>query len=150
MTTHTNTAAPADLPDLVIFTAGRVRQARMAALEPHGLSPHQGRAFYVIAHQGHHREHGELRPSDLARRLRITPRSATEVIDALCELGLVQRRPSASDRRSTCLLLTSAGEALREQLHSQPDGATEVFAALSDAERAELTALLRKVLASGA
>lgn len=136
------TAAP-----LVMMLARRMRQARLAALEPFGLAPHQARAFTIIAR---HSGRGELRPSDLARRLGIAPRSATEVVDALAERGLVQRTPSPTDRRATMLSVTDAGRELLAQMHGHPDSPDDrVFARLSPAELAILTALLRRAVADG-
>ena len=42
-----------------------------------------------------------MRPSVLAERLHIAARSATEVVDALEERGLVERGPDPDDRRAT-------------------------------------------------
>ncbi|QGH70866.1 winged helix DNA-binding protein [Pseudactinotalea sp. HY158] len=170
-------------------TARRLRRARMAALKPYGLTPHQAGAFLMIARHGggpgHHgggpghqgggpghqgrgyglgrargdgadagpggdcREHGrgtgELRLSDLAARLRIAARSVTEVVDALCEKGLVQRRPSPTDRRATAVELTEAGARLHEDLAARRPNAADLFAPLSEREREQLHALLSKL-----
>ena len=53
-----------------------------------------------------------MRPSVLADHLRIAPRSATEVVDALEERGWVQRSPDPTDRRATTSTLTGAGREL--------------------------------------
>ena len=45
-----------------------------------------------------------MRPSALADALRIAPRSATEVADALEERGWVRREPDPTDRRATRLV----------------------------------------------
>ncbi|MDD0859754.1 MarR family transcriptional regulator [Arthrobacter alpinus] len=42
---------------------------------------------------------GDVRLKDLAERLRIAPRSATEVVDQLEAKGLVRREADPSDRR---------------------------------------------------
>lgn len=127
--------------------ARRIRRTRTEALAPYGLTPHQAGAFVAIARHQHRYPADELRLSGLARRLHIAPRSATEVVDALCERGLVQREPSATDRRATSLVLTPAGEALLADVRAASP-ATEVFAALTDAERTRLAALLQKILDS--
>lgn len=127
--------------------ARRVRRARTRALAPYGLSPHQAGAFIAVARYQRRHPGEELRLSDLARRLRIAPRSATEVADALCERGLVRREPSATDRRATSLVLTPAGQGLLANVRAA-NPATEVFAALTAAERTQLGALLKKILDS--
>lgn len=143
-----------DVTRLVTETARRIRRARMDSLAPYGLTPHQAGAFLVIGHQraGHDRSDpdrgdpgGELRVSDLARRLRIAPRSATEVVDALCASALVAREPSTTDRRATSLVLTARGQGLIDDVR-RASPATSVFAALTEGERETLGTLLRKVL----
>ena len=65
------------LAELVTALAGRLRSAWRDGLAPYGLSPHQGRALLVVA------LNPGLRPTDLATRLRIAPRSVTEVVDTV-------------------------------------------------------------------
>ena len=126
---------------LVMVLSGRIRQARLAALEPFGLAPHQARAFTIVAR---HSRRGDLRLSDLAQRLGIAPRSATEVVDALADRGLVERNPSPTDRRATVLTLTDQGRDLLERMHDQPESSdAAIFASLSADELASLTTLLR-------
>lgn len=134
-----------DMARQVMQLARRIRRARTQALAPYGLTPHQAGAFIAVARHQRRAPHEELRLSDLARKLRIAPRSATEVVDALCERGLVQREPSATDRRATSLLLTPAGQALLADVRAA-NPATEVFARLTAAERRQLGALLHKIL----
>lgn len=137
-----------DITRQVMQLARRIRRARTKALAPYGLTPHQAGAFVAIARHQRRAPDEEMRLSDLARRLRIAPRSTTEVVDALCERELVQREPSATDRRATSLVLTAAGQALLADVRAA-NPATEVFAALTDAERERLGALLRKILDAG-
>jgi DNA-binding MarR family transcriptional regulator len=132
-------------PDQLLMTLSRrIRSARLAALEPLGLALHQAKALSIVAR---HAVTGDFRPSDLARRLDITPRSATEVVDALQEKGLVARTPSPTDRRAQVLSLTTAGREVFERMRTlpEPDG-PGVFALLSAGELAALTALLRKAV----
>jgi DNA-binding MarR family transcriptional regulator len=134
--------AQAGPAQLVMMLAHRIRRNRLVALEPFGLAVHQARAFSIIAR---HADTESLRPSDLARRLDIAPRSATEVVDALEEKGLVVRRPSPTDRRATVLSLTAQGRDLQLQMRHQPSPEDAgVFAGLSPDELVRLTALLRK------
>lgn len=140
----------ADLGELVVTLARRLRAARAEALEPWGLTPHQARAFATVARHcadcGPADDH-ELRLSALAERLHIAPRSATEVVDALEERGLVRRVPSPTDRRATNLHLTDAGRDLHGEMRRRVAVEDGPFAALDEAERTRLAALLRKALA---
>jgi len=118
--------------------ARRLRQHSKTALEPWDLSPSLARALGVLA------RHGDVRLSSLAEHLRIAPRSATEVVDALAERGLVERRPDPEDRRATQVVATEAGTELGRAVQAaRAAEADRVFATLGDDDRAELTRLLR-------
>jgi DNA-binding MarR family transcriptional regulator len=120
--------------------ARRLRHRTRVALEPWELSPSLARALSVLA------RHGDLRLSALAEKLRIVPRSATEVVDDLQRLGLVERRPDAADRRAVLVALTAAGErtSLAIQQARQAEGA-RFFAALDEADRVDLARVLGKL-----
>src|SRR4051794_39474520 len=84
--------------------ARRLRHASRESLAEWDVAPSHARALGVLDRLG------PLRLSDLAERLRIAPRSTTEVVDGLEERGLVQRRPDPDDRRATYVSLTAAGQ----------------------------------------
>jgi DNA-binding MarR family transcriptional regulator len=91
---------------------------------------------------GHH-----LRMSDLAAQTSLTPSGLTRAIDRLEDAGLVERTPCASDRRGSYATLTADGlaritAAVGPHLVHVDDHLT---GNLSQAEQAQLTALLRKV-----
>lgn len=133
----------ASLRHLVLRVARHSRRRWLADLEPFGLSPHLARALEVIARQGD----SGLRGADVAVLLRISARSATEVVDALSERGLVERTPSPSDRRAKVITLTPAGVDLWTELKRSRDVRDDVmFEALTDAQQQELRALLLVVL----
>jgi DNA-binding MarR family transcriptional regulator len=121
--------------------ARTLRTRNKEALEPWDLTPSQFRAAGVVA------RHGPVRLSVLAEHLRIAPRSATEVVDDLESRGLVARSPDPADRRATLVALTEAGAALFHEIraarHAQ---SADLFATLSEEDRAELGRLLRKVV----
>jgi DNA-binding MarR family transcriptional regulator len=86
---------------------------------------------------------GATRPGMLAAEFGISPRTITDIADALERDGLVTRQPDPADRRAALLTVTSAGAAAlkvagatREQLLQQ------VFGALDPADRATLMRLL--------
>ncbi|WP_392508122.1 MarR family winged helix-turn-helix transcriptional regulator [Naumannella halotolerans] len=135
----------ADLPlGQLLMRAGRGwRHAQLRALEPFGLAAHQAHAFWVVVRWG--ADADELRLSRLADRLRIAPRSATEVVDALEDKGLVRRLPSQTDRRATVVELTDAGRELAVQMR-QGQVVTDFFAGLSEQEAEQLRKLLIKVI----
>ena len=133
----------APLRTLLMGVARLSRRAWSADLEPYGLSPHLARAMSVIAHAGG----AGIRAAELAEALRVSPRSATEVVDALDERGLAQRAPDSTDRRAKVISLTAKGIDLHEQIaESRRNRDDALFDGLDDGERRRLAELLRKVL----
>lgn len=127
--------------DLLMTAARAMRRAFGEAMADHGVTPSQARALRIVT------ELGPVRLSVLAEHLRIAPRSATEVVDALEERGLVARQPDPDDRRATCVVPTAEGDRLRGALGRARRAATEErLAVLDDADRAELTRILRLIV----
>ncbi|MFD4293392.1 MarR family winged helix-turn-helix transcriptional regulator [Rhodococcus sp. NPDC058505] len=133
------TDRPDTLRDLVMSTARGLRGRWLDSLEPWQLTPHEYRALHVIGR-------GEPRLGDVAKSLRIAPRSATEVVDRLQDRGLVERVPDAADRRAICVRLTPSGLRTVADLRRTRDAdADDYFAALDDHDRAELRRILERL-----
>ncbi len=121
----------------------RLRAMTQEALGEWDVTPSQARALAVL------RRGGSQRLGELADRLRIVPRSATEVVDALAERGLVERKPDPADRRATLVVLTAEGERVATAIRAaRTSGASSLFARLPDADRAELARLLAALRAA--
>ncbi|QIG45921.1 MarR family transcriptional regulator [Nocardioides anomalus] len=113
----------------------------MAAFASYDVTPSQVRAIRVITQHD-----GGVRASELAQQLRIAPRSATEVVDALEEKGLVARDPDPADRRATLVSLTDRGRALSEDVRRARGVESErMFERLTRTERADLARILAKL-----
>ncbi|MFN2607177.1 MAG: MarR family winged helix-turn-helix transcriptional regulator [Acidimicrobiales bacterium] len=116
--------------------------ARFAeALRPLGLEPrHYGMLTRVAAHEGRSQQAlGEL--------LGLNPTRMVFLVDDLEARGLVERRRNPADRRSNAIHLTPDGRELLATANAARAGHEAALgAALSAAERAQLTALLRRVL----
>ncbi|WP_300676942.1 MarR family transcriptional regulator [Nocardioides sp.] len=135
--THTESTG-----DLLMVAARMLRRRFSVALEEYDVTPSQSRALRTVA------EEPGVRLSVIAERLRIAPRSATDVIDALERRGLVQRQPDPVDRRATCVVLTQEGARLRALIDAARHRELDGFAShLSDPDRAELDRILRQVVA---
>ncbi|GAB3681806.1 MarR family transcriptional regulator [Actinocorallia lasiicapitis] len=134
---------PAQLADLLMQAARRIREGQKAAMAPLGLTPAQARALRVILRTG-----APLRMTELADALGIVPRSVTTVVDALEEAGLAVRTPDPASRRSTLIRPTEqaleVGARLRE---ARASAVEELFAPLAEAQRAELGVLLTALTA---
>lgn len=117
--------------------ARTLRHVSKEALAPYDVSPSQSRAIGVLS------RHGDIRPGELARHLRIAPRSATEVVDDLEARDLVERSPDPHDRRATILRLTGGGARVAAEIRdARAAEAEEFFGRLDAADRAELTRIL--------
>jgi DNA-binding MarR family transcriptional regulator len=91
-----------------------------------------------------------LRPTDLAARLRIAPRSVTEVVDGLADAGLVERTPDPTDRRAVTLDLTSEGRAQVSAIRASREAvAGTLFDTLSPRDRDQLRRILGVLVEDG-
>lgn len=128
--------------ELVMALARRVRRATLDALAEWGVTPSQSRALRVVGAAGE-----GMRMSALAHALHIAPRSATEVADALEDMGWVRRSPDPGDRRATLLALTDAGRTLLAEVDVARRRASEdALAVLSPAQRRTLHDILTVVV----
>lgn len=118
-----------ELADLILRVARRLRRTTAEELEGLPVNPHQARALRTIARLQ------PVRMADLAERLHVAPRSATDVVDALVAGGWVLREPDPSDRRATLLSLTSSGARLRDEVDAARARAAHVVLSAWDKER---------------
>lgn len=160
----------ADLGELFHGAFRGLRRTWAEQLAPFELTPHQWRALATLLRHSPGAAPGPalvpvdtacaegttdvpgmpgvpgVRLKDLAERLRIAPRSATEVVDQLQQKGLVRRDADPSDRRATLLVATDAGEQLFAEVSAnRRDKSNEYFARLSDEDRAQLARILGKL-----
>ncbi|MFI7528799.1 MarR family winged helix-turn-helix transcriptional regulator [Nocardia salmonicida] len=132
---------PDNESDLLMQVARTLRRRWSAVYAPMGLTPHQARALRVAG------EHDGLRLSAVAGALRISPRSATEVVDALEKAELVTREPDSTDRRATLVSVTARGRRTLDTLtEARTKDADDYFGRLTDEERASLRDILGKLV----
>ena len=98
---------------LVTGLDDRVRDAVEAASGFTGVAPG---ALATIGHAP------GLRVEDLASMLRVSHSGAVRTVDRLVAAGLVERRPSAGDRRTVELWLTPAGGRARRRVLDARNG----------------------------
>jgi len=82
---------------------------------------------------------------DLGKRMHCDPSFVTLVADMLEKRGLARREPHPADRRVKNIVLTDAGMSLKQRLETEI-AARMPWRALSDDERAQFLALIRKML----
>lgn len=91
----------------------------------------------------------EMLASELAQASLLTSGTITTRIDGLEERGLVKRRPDRNDRRAINIRLTPAGkELIDEAVAARIASANDQLSCISDAERAKISAGLRKIFVS--
>ncbi len=76
-----------------------------------GLSPAQMDTVEVVGHNQN------MRMKELAEGLGVTTGTLTVGVDKLENLGLVERKPHESDRRSWLIVLTDCGKRMYEKHH---------------------------------
>ncbi|MEY9968536.1 DNA-binding MarR family transcriptional regulator [Streptacidiphilus sp. MAP12-16] len=102
-----------------------------------GLSLARTKVLEVLARRS------PLQQSALADALGHAPRSVTQSVEALEREGLIERTPSAEDRRSKLVTLTAEGaNALAAGTSAGEDVLREIFGGLPDGELALLDKLL--------
>ena len=85
---------------------------------------------------------------ELGKRMHCDPSFVTLVADMLEKRGLARREPHPADRRVKNLVLTDDGLSLKEKLESEISARMPWNRALNDDERAQLLALIRKMLSA--
>jgi MarR family transcriptional regulator, organic hydroperoxide resistance regulator len=83
---------------------------------------------------------------ELGRRMHCDPSFVTIVADTLEKRGLARREPHPGDRRVKTLVLTDAGLAMKQLLESEVAACMPWRRALSEPEREQLLALIRKMI----
>jgi DNA-binding MarR family transcriptional regulator len=85
---------------------------------------------------------------ELGKRMHCDPSFVTLVTDMLEKRGLARREPNTADRRIKNIVLTDEGLALKQKVEAEITARMPWNLALSDEERAQLLALIRKMLAA--
>lgn len=86
---------------------------------------------------------------DLARFARIEQPSMAQMLARMERDGLIERTPRPTDGRSSCVTLTAAAEARVPQARDVLlDGNREALDGFTNEEAAQLTALLRRLIAN--
>jgi MarR family transcriptional regulator, organic hydroperoxide resistance regulator len=134
-----------DVGYLLSRASGLLVRATNAALADHGLRVRSYSALLLACDSG-----DGMSQRDLAEALGLDPSQVVLLVDELAAAGLVERRPSVTDRRTKLVYATEAGHAARA---SAQRAAAAAHAAqleqLSDDERAQLRGLLERLVRTG-
>jgi MarR family transcriptional regulator, organic hydroperoxide resistance regulator len=85
---------------------------------------------------------------ELGKRMHCDPSFVTLLADMLEKRGLARREPHPADRRVKNIVLTSEGEALKQRVEAEITSRMPWNRALNESERAQLLALIRKMLSA--
>jgi MarR family transcriptional regulator, organic hydroperoxide resistance regulator len=85
---------------------------------------------------------------ELGKRMHCDPSFVTLIADMLEKRGLAKREPHPADRRIKNLVLTEAGLDMKSRIEAEIITRMPWTRALDDTERAQLLALIRKMLAA--
>lgn len=138
--------APPGLGDwtgyLLYKSAWWLQREHEAALRELGLRERHMQALIMLsADEG-------LSQQDLARHLHLDPTLVVALIDDLEEQGLCERVRHSEDRRRHLIQLTARGKkTFREARALSVKVGDQIFAPLDRAERAQLTAMLKRIMA---
>ncbi len=126
----------------IVFSFINFRKGLVKGGHEHALKlPHaQGEALFCVFHNS------EVTVSELARLLNVTPGAATQLADALVQVGYIERTVDESDRRVTKLKLSAKGEVvLKESKKEKLAKLKQTLLPLDDNEVETLAGLLKKV-----
>ncbi|MDM7889394.1 MarR family winged helix-turn-helix transcriptional regulator [Curtobacterium sp. RHCJP20] len=128
------------LADDLLTLHGRIRRTVLA-----------GKADEVTASQtaalGRLLRHGESTVADLARAEGVRPQSMGATVQALVDLGLVERRPDPADGRRTLVRATETGSRARADAWTNRSRVlTDRLAALPEDDRATVARALAILL----
>lgn len=128
----------------LLLTLGRTRSLRdpiASTCEQMQLTPSQVHALLWLGHDGGHTM------GELARRLGITEKTMTGVVDRLEREGFVQRERSVTDRRVVHSSLTAEGQRIYQRLDRVLRQQMGVLLDILDAEdRKALFRMLEKLI----
>lgn len=94
------------------------------SLRAAGIKPLTRTESMIMAHV----QRNVVRPSDIARSLRLTRQAVHQAIAALVERGLFELRPDPTDGRVKTVHVTAEGNAMRAQARAVVEQLTEALA----------------------
>ena len=135
-----------DVGFLLTRASALLVRATNAALATHGLRVRSYSALLLACDSGE-----GMSQRDLAEALGLDPSQVVLLVDELADAGLVERRPSETDRRAKLVVATRAGRVVRRRAEGAVAAAhaTEL-AGLSTPEQDQLRGLLGRLLGQGA
>lgn len=138
-------AFPAELLKALTFVVNkateRINREVESVVTPHNLTFRQYGLLLFL------RSEGPQAQVEISRQVGLDPTSVMRTVDLLETRGLVRRDPDPGDRRKHSVVLTKSGSELLAHLsHKVQQAEDALYAVLSEQERVQLLALLRRLL----
>jgi DNA-binding MarR family transcriptional regulator len=131
---------PEPLVDALVQSAFTTMAVLTRVSAEHDLSLTQLRVLGILRDR-------RLRMAGLAGFLGLEKSTMSGLVERAERRGLLERTPSADDRRAVDVALTTAGAELAERVHSEVTKAlAPTLDSLASAEQARLAVLLRRML----
>lgn len=130
---------------LQILQIARMNEAIVGSrLRPYNLQP---REFLILTQLLRTEPDHTRTPTEISKAALTPPGTVTKQIDALVQLGFVERWTSPHDHRSILVHLTPQGKAIVQQIieHELAQEETQIYSFLSSPERVLLARQLRKL-----
>lgn len=128
------------LSDLIIEFYEKLSSWEQAVVKDSAITLPQMHTLEILG------QHSPIRMKELAAKMGITTGTLTVNVDRLEKLGLVERIPHETDRRSILVDLSSAGRDLHHEHHTHHLHLTrELQAALTPEETEQLRFILKKL-----
>lgn len=144
MVDHNELSLTRDVGFLLSRASGLVARQAHAALGEHGLRVRQYSVLSLAADIS-----DGISQRDLAAVLGLDPSQVVLLVDELAAAGLVERRPSPTDRRARLVVATESGrKVLRPAAKAADRRVQEQLRVLSDDEQETLTGLLARIVTS--
>lgn len=136
--------APLQVLSRISRLARRLDLDRASAFARHDL---EGWEFDVLSALRRAGRPYELSPGQLVRQTLVTSGTMTNRVDRLERGGLVERRPSPTDRRGVIVQLTAQGQrTVDDAMADLLDRERSLLGELPEADRESLAGLLRRLL----
>ena len=126
------------------WTSTLIKQAAKRFFKQHGSSEAHFNLLATLLRSDH-----PMTQNELSRKLLVDKSHVTGLLDRLSTLGFIERKPVDGDRRSYHVALTAEGRVKVERLQElYADEVARIMGPFSQAERAELMRLTRKLRVS--
>jgi DNA-binding MarR family transcriptional regulator len=118
----------------------------VSGLLPHALARRTGLSESEL-HSLRHLMGGPLGPNDLARTLGVTSAASSGIVDRLEARGHVTRRPHATDKRRTVVVISDSGrDEVLAEMRPMFEALVAADAKLDDEQRAIVETYLRDII----